>query len=189
MPRKNTSKSVAKSTAPKRQTMTAWVEPGAPHMLAWYDDGHSPDPIDPADVERHHLQNKVGERIEVYFADRDDQFVRVAKVDGPKTKAQGRAPQDDLGMRTCGSCLAGICIMNGNEVQRCDDCALFERDEDAAKAVHGLLKLLANEYRGLGSGDTVADAMDRLEFRCIDRCDICAEPRASQRALYVCARL
>jgi hypothetical protein len=50
--------------------------------------------------------------------------------------------------------------MNDTEVHRCDECALFETDEDAAAAVGELLKLLGAEY--LRSDDTVADAFDRL---------------------------
>lgn len=66
---------------------------------------------------------------------------------------------------TCGSCTAGILIgVNGNEIQKCDECALFESDDDAVAAVAELGKLLHAEYqRGLASGgDTVADALDRI---------------------------
>lgn len=61
--------------------------------------------------------------------------------------------------RTCGACLAGICVMNGSEIQRCDDCELFDTDEDAAGYVDALLKVLAAEYE---HGGSVADALGRV---------------------------
>lgn len=66
---------------------------------------------------------------------------------------------------TCGSCFAGILVgVNGNEVQRCDECALFETDEDAVIAMLELAKLLHETYvAGLKRGSyTVADAMDKV---------------------------
>lgn len=71
-------------------------------------------------------------------------------------------------MKTCGSCTAGIVLMNEDEnrraeVQRCDECGLFETDADATAAVHRLLKLLHRTYKGRETSDTVADAFDRLE--------------------------
>jgi hypothetical protein len=68
--------------------------------------------------------------------------------------------------RTCGSCKAGVCIMvkeeayERHQVERCDECGLFETDADAAAAVQHLLDLLHAEY--LKADDTVADTMDRL---------------------------
>lgn len=63
----------------------------------------------------------------------------------------------------CGSCHAGILVMNGNEVQRCDECALFETDEDAVEAVRELLKMLGRAYRRCPpEANTVADALDAL---------------------------
>lgn len=61
----------------------------------------------------------------------------------------------------CG-CYAGILVMNENEIQRCDWCALFESDEDAAGAVTELLKLLHTVYTD-DRGMTVADALDQIE--------------------------
>jgi hypothetical protein len=64
----------------------------------------------------------------------------------------------------CGCKRAGIGIFNDNyEIQRCDDCNLFETDDDAAAAVHHLLRLLGEEYRN--GGGTVADAADRIADR------------------------
>lgn len=66
---------------------------------------------------------------------------------------------------TCGSCFAGILIgVNGNEIQRCDECALFETDDDAVEAMRALGKLLHKVYtRGLRAGSfTVADAHDQI---------------------------
>jgi hypothetical protein len=78
---------------------------------------------------------------------------------------------------TCGSCTAGILIgMNGNQIQRCDVCALFETDDDAVAAVQALGKLLHAVYvRDLPDGYTVADAFDHLEQRVdiVERCDAC----------------
>lgn len=61
--------------------------------------------------------------------------------------------------------MAGILLMQDGigpqeVVERCDDCALFETDADAAAAVSALLEMLHEEYRG--DGDTVADAFSRL---------------------------
>lgn len=71
---------------------------------------------------------------------------------------------------TCGSCTAGILIgVNGDEIQRCDECALFESDDDAIAAVQELGKLLHASY--VRGGDdaftppedrTVADALDDI---------------------------
>lgn len=76
-----------------------------------------------------------------------------------RAKKAKRAP-----LKTCGSCSAGICLMNGTEVQRCDDCKLFESDQDAADAVGQLLALLHEEYQGRETSDTVADAFARLRI-------------------------
>ncbi len=65
----------------------------------------------------------------------------------------------------CGCERAGVLLMNGppREIQKCDDCALFETDDDAANAVDLLLGLLHEEYeRGPASG-TVSDAFDRMK--------------------------
>jgi hypothetical protein len=51
--------------------------------------------------------------------------------------------------------------MNRREIQRCDECALFETDEDAANAVEHLLRLLQREY-ATSPNMTVADAFDNL---------------------------
>jgi hypothetical protein len=67
----------------------------------------------------------------------------------------------------CGACSAGILVMNGNEVQACDDCGLFDSDEDAAKAVEHLLKLLSHTYQRHDTSDTVADALARLRSRVV----------------------
>lgn len=89
---------------------------------------------------------------------------------------------------TCGSCLAGICIMETNlehfEVERCDVCALFETDEDAADAVRLMLELLHKVYkRGLRLGDfTVADAAEVL------RADVLNAPVLRQGAARALAK-
>lgn len=62
----------------------------------------------------------------------------------------------------CGSCHAGILVMNGNELQRCDDCELFETDEDAAMATDRLLGLLGRAYREAPAGATVAGTLAAL---------------------------
>lgn len=72
---------------------------------------------------------------------------------------------------TCGGCLAGVLIgVNDNEIQRCDECALFESDADAVEAVRALGEMLEAQYKrgrrdGLvpSNGYTVADAIDDLE--------------------------
>jgi hypothetical protein len=67
----------------------------------------------------------------------------------------------------CGCERAGIGIFNDNcEIQRCDECDLFESDHDASRAVDHLLMLLHREYAAHSREDesTVADAMDRLVF-------------------------
>lgn len=72
---------------------------------------------------------------------------------------------------TCGSCTAGILIgVNGNEIQRCDGCGLFESDDDAVAAVQELGKVLHKLYVRGGDdaftapdGRTVADAFDQLD--------------------------
>lgn len=63
--------------------------------------------------------------------------------------------------RTCGCRRAGI-VLNAStgEVQRCDECRLFETDADAAKAVDHLLLFLGKVYDR--RRDTVADAFDAL---------------------------
>lgn len=63
--------------------------------------------------------------------------------------------------KTCGSCSAGIVVSDGVTIQRCDECKLFETDEDAAHAVVTLLAQLAIVYEG-NPKDTVADALDRI---------------------------
>ena len=66
----------------------------------------------------------------------------------------------------CGSCNAGIRVVNGNEIQRCHKCDLFETNEDAMAAVSALLDLLHRAYTGNGS-ETVADAFASLSARVI----------------------
>lgn len=76
-----------------------------------------------------------------------------------------QGPRDDAPQemhKTCGSCLAGICIMNGMEIERCDDCRLFATDEAAVEVVQALLDILHLEYRGMDSTDTVLSAVKRL---------------------------
>lgn len=41
----------------------------------------------------------------------------------------------------CGCCVAGVLIgVNGNEIQRCDECAFFGADSDAVRAVFKVFK-------------------------------------------------
>ena len=90
-------------------TRTAWVnrqEDGARHLEAEYDDGHYPDPIDPRDVARFNLANRIGERIEVFFEHEDDQFCRVQRVDGP---CSPDAPCHLCTKRAAGRCDCGGC--------------------------------------------------------------------------------
>lgn len=71
-------------------------------------------------------------------------------------------------MKTCGSCYAGICLMNETEIQRCDTCKIFETDEDAAAAVQALLELLQAEYTRPGvdpDESSCADAFQRIEAK------------------------
>mgnify|MGYP001572814689 CR=1 FL=1 len=72
----------------------------------------------------------------------------------PRAEAKKRRSPD------CGCKRAGIGVFNGTEIQRCDDCDLFDTDEYAVEAVDALLLLLGKEYRR--GGGTVADALDRL---------------------------
>ncbi len=64
------------------------------------------------------------------------------------------------------SCYAGIVADRvGNRIERCDECALFDDDNDAMGATVELLRLLADEYaKGPGeSGENaVADALELL---------------------------
>lgn len=76
----------------------------------------------------------------------------------------------DTGEAFCGSCHAGILVgINHNEIQRCDECALFESDDDAVAAVRVLTKLLHKTYKRQlkkhGNSFTVADAMDLIVAR------------------------
>lgn len=50
----------------------------------------------------------------------------------------------------CGSCQAGVLVMNGNEIQRCDACNVFPSDVDAAALVDALLALLGETFRERG---------------------------------------
>lgn len=86
---------------------------------------------------------------------------------------------------TCGSCYAGLCLMEVSmghyEVERCDVCALFETDEDAADAVRVLLQLLHKVYkRGLRLGNfSVADAVQ------VVRMDVLNAPVLRRRAAVI----
>ena len=61
------------------------------------------------------------------------------------------------------SCDAGILIV-GTRVRACSDCRLFDTDKDAAAAVVPLLQVLNHLYAQ--QGQTVADALDDLFWRC-----------------------
>lgn len=63
----------------------------------------------------------------------------------------------------CGCERAGILVMNNGawEIERCDECQMFDSDDDAAEAVSGLLKLLHRVH--VADGRTVADAFDVIE--------------------------
>lgn len=63
--------------------------------------------------------------------------------------------------KDCGCGRAGIGIFNDDlHIERCDDCALFDTDADAAEAVGALLDLLGTVYAK--QGGTVADALNTL---------------------------
>ena len=70
---------------------------------------------------------------------------------------------DDAELCGCGS--AGIGLFDiGTDigvVQRCDDCNLYETDDDAADVVSRLLKALHAEWDARGG--TVTAALERLE--------------------------
>lgn len=63
----------------------------------------------------------------------------------------------------CGCERAGILVMNNGawEIERCDECQMFDSDDDAAEAVSELLKLLHRVH--VADGRTVADAFDVIE--------------------------
>lgn len=68
-----------------------------------------------------------------------------------------------MNTKTCGCRRAGIIIdhTTGN-VARCDECALFATDEDAATALDALLLVLGEVYDRMPGDATVADAHDAL---------------------------
>lgn len=69
-----------------------------------------------------------------------------------------------MGTRSCGCRQAGV-LLNAEtlEVMRCDECNLFDTDEDAAAAVAELLKVLGEVYEAITG--SVGDALDELERR------------------------
>lgn len=116
--------------------------------VAEYSDGCD-DQIAPDDVARFNLKgHHLGESMLVYWQHPNDPFVRIESIDGAHESRDG-----------CGACCAGILIMNGNEIQKCDDCAMFDTDEDAAAVVNELLLVLGHKYR---EGEQ-ADALDRIK--------------------------
>jgi hypothetical protein len=66
----------------------------------------------------------------------------------------------------CGCKQAGILVANKWEIQKCDECALFETDDDAANATTALLQLLHRVYASLPNSATVADAYEVMRERC-----------------------
>lgn len=79
-------------------------------------------------------------------------------------------PKRTRAKKTCGSCYAGILLMQdgiGDQevIERCDECGLFETDDDAVNAVRHLLELLHEEYETGDDETTVADAHDDIVER------------------------
>lgn len=62
----------------------------------------------------------------------------------------------------CGSCVAGVVLVEGVGLERCDECKKFESDEDAASAVWSLWEQ-TNTFLALGddeSAESFGKALD-----------------------------